>query len=216
MIKFNILCFFMIIFFTFYSYLSFEKEKEKENKVIVQKINEKSLNIKREDKNSYRFRIFNEEVKEKYKQGETEKGKSREEKLDKVNKSSPRIFKDIDEMMDTLFPTFEEEFGIEEKERYQSKIPYILMQELLTEEQKKEFKKIKELRKQGIRAVSSGHPIKIGEFEQIINETTIVQEYYTLEFLNLLTKEQQYEFAKIVDNEFFNILRKTLGFPLKK
>jgi hypothetical protein len=136
-----------------------------------------------------------------------------EPQKDKALKESQVLFKTSDEVFDTYFPNIEKqfpnsekEFGLTARDRYKRILPvsFMLRIKTLTEEQRQKYKRIVELEQEDYRSFSKDKFIisdtNSGELETMMDNRTIVKDYYTPQYMNILTKEQQIELVKHIQS----------------
>jgi hypothetical protein len=132
-----------------------------------------------------------------------------EELFEKNKLKERRVFKNADEMINTLFPNLEKQVGKNWKDDYKWGLPLGSMFRLetpLTEEQKQEYKKLLAEKSEEFNAVcpDPGRILSIEESIERLKKGRIVHEYYQPKFINIMTLEQQLQFAQQVQKRVFD------------
>lgn len=152
-------------------------------------------------------------------------------KIDKIDSSTIKeeskerrhFFKNSDDVFDAYFPNLEKqfpneyikkEFGETTRERYKRLLPisFLLRIKTLTQEQRQEYKRIRQLEKEDYDSFSQDKFVisdtDSDGFETMMAKRTIVKDYYIPQYMNLLTKEQQLELVKEIQ-KFFDDVEKS-------
>lgn len=227
MARLNFICLLLILltFFCFYFQKSdLKKIKHQElskgrNQVIL--LNKKISSIesgKEENVSGSSFPIFNPiENKEDdpiIKQPNIDKI-SENKSEEKGDASKKKVFKTADEVLSTLFPNLEKQIGKKHRDDFKHGIPssgilnFILP---LTEEQKRKYKELKELKSAEINAIYPHEgPFSLEESFEITRQVRLISEYYGVEIINLLTEKQLIEYKEYAQtrlDEYEKFLKK--------
>lgn len=111
-------------------------------------------------------------------------------------------FKTADEVMDTLFPTLKNKVGENRYNEFITGFPYTIIKCIpqgLSQEQEKKYKELLEERR-----IDGNIHIPNDTFttEEIFQVTNKLNRIYIPKFINILSKEQQEEFVKLLKNNF--------------
>lgn len=141
------------------------------------------------------------------KNSDDESKESIEEKSEPLKK---RIFKTAEEVLDTHFPYLEKELGVGAREKYKVSLPMGQMTHLktFTEEQHQEYLRLRKLEQKELKVITNSDIITKEEFEPLMTTRGLVKAYYIPQLFNILTEEQQIEFAKYLKENFFENVKK--------